>query len=220
MVIILAILFSSVSVTFIILLTHYYIYHCFPWQKHLMAKGGSSGTFKWPFNHQYDWHKTSHTHLIRGTTTSLTFESFKTFYELNPEAWEIQEKDFGADGMYFQVVYCNGTERIRVIFSKSDFQKYRKWLAQRAIEREKEVRRKEKIRDLEYSQKIIEGIKQDIIKKQDLARSEIEQAKKITEDVKQNLKWIRYEEPVVIHNDRGVKEIIHVWREKPFETVD
>lgn len=210
MVVILAILFSIVPITFIILFTHYMLYHCFPWQKCLMSKSdGFNGTFKWPFKSQYEWHKTNHSNLIRGTTTSLTFESFKTFYELNPEAWLIQEKDFGEEGMYFQVVYCNGTERIRVIFNKSDFQKYRKWLAQRAIEREKKALRKEKTLDLEYCQKIVEGVKQDIIKKQDLARSEIEQAKKVTEDVKENLKWIRYENPTIVHTDKGIMEIYY-----------
>lgn len=209
-----------VYVVTLILTSHYVKYRCFPWQKRLIAKGsGCCGSFKWTFKHQYKWHETNHSHLIRGTTTSLTFKSFKTFYELNPEAWKIEERNFGADNMHFQVVYCNGTECIRVIFNKSDFQKYRKWLAQRAIEREKEAQRKDKTIDLEYCQKIVEGIKQDIVKKQDLAHSEIEQAKKITEDVKENLKWVRYENPTIVHTDKGVMEVYYN-RGFPFETLD
>lgn len=219
MVVILTILFSIVLIAFIILFIHYMLYRCFPWQKCLIVKGNGCCDSKWPFEHQYRWHETNHSYLIRGTTTSLTFKSFKTFYELNPEAWEIQEKNFGAGDMHFQVVYCNGTERIRIIFSKSDFQKYRKWLAQRAIEREKAIQRKEKTCDLEYCQKIIEGIKQDIIKKQDLAQSEIEQAKKVTEDVKENLKWVRYENPTIVHTDDGVMEIYYN-KNFPFKTLD
>lgn len=219
MVVILAILFSIVLIAFIILFIHYMLYRCFPWQKCLIVKGNGCCDSKWPFEHQYRWHKSNHSYLIRGTTTSLTFKSFKTFYELNPEAWEIQEKVFGAGDMHFQVVYCNGTERIRVIFNKSDFQKYRKWLAQRAIEREKKALRKEKTRDLEYCQKIVEGIKQDIIKKQDLAQSEIEQAKKVTEDVKENLRWVRYEIPTIVRTDKVTEKVLQVWRE-PYETLD
>ena len=218
--VILAILAVAAVSVFGVLFFYYKAYRCFPWQKHLIAEvNGRCGSVQGTFKQQYEWHESNHSIMIRDTTTSLTFESFKTFYELNPEAWEIQEGDFGASNMYFQVVYCNGKERIRIIFNKSDFQKYRKWLAQRAIEREKEAQRKDKIHDLECCQRIVESIKQDIIKKQDQAQSEIEQAKKITEDVKENLKWVRYEKPVIVHTDKGVVEVLNVWR-KSFDVDD
>lgn len=127
-------IFLSILLIASIIVGIYYLrYWCFPWQDEMKAKirtwGGDYSLMTiWT---QYDRHTIDHIYGVDGETRSLSFKSFKTFYELNPDNWEFSDKEFGDN--YFQLCYTEPTEeswrrnfRIRVIFNMRDFQKYRK----------------------------------------------------------------------------------------------
>lgn len=171
---------------------YYCLYRCFPWEKHMKAikyyTYTSGVDSRYTFNKQYEWHKTNHRSNTREETTNLSFKTFKALYDLNPKAWFVQEEDsFGNSRMYFQLMYCKDYANIRVIFNKRDFNKYRRWLANRRKAEIYRDRNTDKTRSIEACQKIIAGAKKDIAKTIELANQELQEAKKITDQVKENL---------------------------------
>ncbi len=161
--------------------TFWYIrYRHFFWELHMYAIRTSSSQTFLTFKEQYNRHKTMG--WINGTH-HLSFNSFVKFYKINPSSWDIQEYEFGDRLMNFAIVYLGGAEKIKVIFSKRDFNKYRRWLAKRQFEKFCINQDRIETEDIQHCQIIINGVKKDIEVIQAQALAEVQKAQKMLDKI-------------------------------------
>lgn len=101
----------------------------------------------------------------------IEFESFKKFYDINPERWELYDEHVCcATDIKYGMIW--NSEKFQ--FNYLDFQKYKKWL------KNKKSRDKE-MANMQSTAKMIAAVKQDIEKLERMSDTEINKAKSIIE---------------------------------------
>ena len=102
---------------------------------------------------------------------NIDFESFRKFYNINPERWELHD-DYVRCVTKFKYDIAWDYEQFQ--FNFVDYQKYKKWLNNKK-QHDKDVA------DMKSTAKMIAAVKQDIEKIERISDEEINKAKSIIE---------------------------------------
>lgn len=162
------------------LIHHYATYNYHPWEKKYMkiVHYHWGDAIKYSFEEQYK----NHSHETSSPVTrSMSFENFLSIYNINPDKWNFKEYN-GRDvdfTLKYKIkkpevswYYDRADNYIQVIFNKKDFNKYRRWLAVRAKQREEHQTTEALKQDYDAMQKIISTARQDIDVMENRAKEE------------------------------------------------